>query len=70
MNANGIKGRGVFQDFINPLIKKVYGREGGDIYERVLGKSEGIYEEELSGRSLASPVERKEGAGTAGAEET
>lgn len=66
MNANGVKGRGVFQDFINPLIKKIYGREGGDIYERVLGKSEGIYEEELSGRSLASPVERKEGAGTGG----
>ena len=56
MNSNGLKGRGVFQDFINPLIKKIYGR--GIVHEGVLEENNRANEKELQGGSLAAPVDR------------
>ena len=61
MNSNGLKGRGVFQDFINPLIKKIYGRGRGIVHEGVLEESNRANEKEFQGGSLATTADRRAG---------
>lgn len=61
MNANGLKGRGVFQDFINPLIKKIYGRGRGIVHEGVFEESNRANEKEFQGGSLATTADRGTG---------